>query len=600
MLNNNMKKLIYIILILLLASPAFGATYYVDKTTGSDSDSGLTEALAWETIAKVNDFAEATGFASGDIIQFKRGETWEESEGIGWDGAAINWDGGGAIVGLTIQDYGSGNLPLISGNTERPIYIVESGISNLTIKNLDLSGMDWSSSTFEGQVTVFYVDGLVIDGVYIDGHIGASSYSHHEAGVKINGVAGAIEVKNCTVLNMYKDTFANSVTDWGVGDYSGIFLYFDSGGKTTGTISIHDNTVSNVYSDAIATEGTLVGAEVYNNTISSFGENAVETKGSRYVNVYNNDISWNDFGSNPGEAYWGATVFVGAPSSITNNVSVGYHTFHDNYVHDCALACIRSASTLGLDVYNNYFEDVGMAFVATSGKTNQRFYNNLVVQTVASGSSTAMDSAVYKSGATVSSTSTTNKIINNTFYVSNSNNGYGIYLYDGAGATVRNNIVQMTRAAAVFPIYSAGTGPTISYNTFYNANHTNRAYENGTTYDSTDQAAWISAGHTSGLFGNPEFTTPGTVFTLDNADNINVDSGTNAGADYDEGWNPTASMPPVTVTTIDQDMRGSGWERGAYVYDDDPPTGDPIEITYDAGGAITITPDAGGALTITY
>lgn len=57
-----------------------------------------------------------------------------------------------------------------------------------------------------------------------------------------------------------------------------------------------------------------------------------------------------------------------------------------------------------------------------------------------------------------------------------------------------------------------------------------------------------------------------------------------------------------TFTLLDQDMRGTGWEIGAAVYDSAPATGDPLTITPYTGatGALTITPDAGGAITITY
>ena len=50
------------------------ATYYVDKTTGNDSDTGLTEELAWETINKVN----ISSFNPSDTIKFKKGEIWRE------------------------------------------------------------------------------------------------------------------------------------------------------------------------------------------------------------------------------------------------------------------------------------------------------------------------------------------------------------------------------------------------------------------------------------------------------------------------------------------------------------------------------------------
>jgi hypothetical protein len=46
------------------------ATYYV-KSTGSDSNSGLSDALAWKTISKVN----SQTFSPGDTILFNCGDT---------------------------------------------------------------------------------------------------------------------------------------------------------------------------------------------------------------------------------------------------------------------------------------------------------------------------------------------------------------------------------------------------------------------------------------------------------------------------------------------------------------------------------------------
>ena len=79
------------------------AIYYVDKTTGSDSDTGLTEELAWETINKVN----ISSFNAGDSILFKKGEIWREQLTVpdsGSDGSPI-----------TFGAYGSGADPIISG-----------------------------------------------------------------------------------------------------------------------------------------------------------------------------------------------------------------------------------------------------------------------------------------------------------------------------------------------------------------------------------------------------------------------------------------------------------------------------------------------------
>jgi hypothetical protein len=60
---------------LLFFQHLFATTYYVDKTGGNNSNTGLSPAQAWQTVAKTNGFT----FASGDSILFKRGEKWAET-----------------------------------------------------------------------------------------------------------------------------------------------------------------------------------------------------------------------------------------------------------------------------------------------------------------------------------------------------------------------------------------------------------------------------------------------------------------------------------------------------------------------------------------
>ena len=79
------------------------ATYYVDFTTGDDEDSGLTEALAWKTIAKVN----AASLSAGDSVLFKRGEEWREQLTVPSSGSAG--------LPITFGAYGTGDDPIITG-----------------------------------------------------------------------------------------------------------------------------------------------------------------------------------------------------------------------------------------------------------------------------------------------------------------------------------------------------------------------------------------------------------------------------------------------------------------------------------------------------
>ena len=93
-----------------------GIVYYVDFTLGNDANLGITEALPWKTITKIN----AETFYEGDSILFKRGETWA--------GICL-------IVphdGLSFGAYGVGAKPILDGqdavncifmNGKRDIYI---------------------------------------------------------------------------------------------------------------------------------------------------------------------------------------------------------------------------------------------------------------------------------------------------------------------------------------------------------------------------------------------------------------------------------------------------------------------------------------------
>ena len=57
-----------------------GTIYYVSASTGSDSNSGLSPALAWQTIAKV--MAKMPTLAPGDEVLFKGGDVWSVPMGL--------------------------------------------------------------------------------------------------------------------------------------------------------------------------------------------------------------------------------------------------------------------------------------------------------------------------------------------------------------------------------------------------------------------------------------------------------------------------------------------------------------------------------------
>jgi hypothetical protein len=82
----------------LLYSSAWATVYYVDSQNGNDASAGLSESTPLQTINKVNSLA----LHPGDSVLFKRGAIWKEQLII-------------KSGGITISDYGTGELPLIQG-----------------------------------------------------------------------------------------------------------------------------------------------------------------------------------------------------------------------------------------------------------------------------------------------------------------------------------------------------------------------------------------------------------------------------------------------------------------------------------------------------
>lgn len=87
-----------------LAGQARATDYYVDATTGLDTDAGTTPEAAWKSLTKVSAFA----FAAGDRVLFKRGEIWR--------GLLRVTKSGTAASPITFGAYGSGDLPTINGS----------------------------------------------------------------------------------------------------------------------------------------------------------------------------------------------------------------------------------------------------------------------------------------------------------------------------------------------------------------------------------------------------------------------------------------------------------------------------------------------------
>lgn len=94
-------------LLLWLLPITLGATNYYVKNGGNDSFNGSNDALAWNTITKVNTEWVAGTFAAGDTIFFKRGSTFA--------GTITVTEAGTAGTPIVISAYSTGADPIITG-----------------------------------------------------------------------------------------------------------------------------------------------------------------------------------------------------------------------------------------------------------------------------------------------------------------------------------------------------------------------------------------------------------------------------------------------------------------------------------------------------
>jgi len=124
---------------------AMATSYYVDSVAGVDTNSGTSTAAPWKTLDKVNTIT----FAPGDSVLFKRGSSWTGSLHLLGDGSPT--------APLTVDGYGTGAAPIISGTG---LYAIGAwNKHNLTIQNMEILNTGTSDGTRQGIYLVFGTSG---------------------------------------------------------------------------------------------------------------------------------------------------------------------------------------------------------------------------------------------------------------------------------------------------------------------------------------------------------------------------------------------------------------------------------------------------------
>jgi parallel beta-helix repeat protein len=467
--------------------------YYV-KNGGSDSNTGLSDAQAWETIAKVESFS----FSTGNNVYFLCGGTWtDESLTIDWAGIL----GDRVVIGAYYMDGGSETLgvngdgkPIIQGhlisatnkfpaNQNYNLIEARGGQDYITVQDLKVKDSGGSGIGFLAGSDYCTVQRCDIDGTYIHG-------------IMFSGNSGAIVEYNDVYDTNYQYLWAGN---WGAAIW-GPFA------------TCRYNTVRGAYGEGISPRGS--GSIVMNNLVYD----------TRSVGIYvdgrsNNEIAYN--------------LILGTDDIIYEK----YPGWHNSGIKIAVEPSEKNSSE------------------------NNRIHHNIIINTFA--------------GIHVHNQSTlpgTYKIQNNHFYNNTLiDNKYNLFLSTNVDLVnyYKNNLHYKNDAASHNILITTAGGIN---NWVADYNHWDAVYTAGqdtgmqSSNDQTGDAkiAQVAWRNWSGL-NNLTFIADDLAI---GSGSPVIDNGIDLGNDYDESWCPNALLPPNAVSMCDQDDYGSGWEIGAYVYQD--------------------------------
>ena len=419
-----MKRLIFILILILAPGLAFGATYNGVSYTEVFYLRTSGDASAPETVAGAWDLADVNTAGNWDTDDSDDGK-------LGPNDCLVVLDDDGSIVGmLTIQQSGlSGKQITIVGETggtatidadganARAVY--SSGKDYITIKDLIVA-----NGTTANIGTAGITDSLIIDNVTSNG--GVSS---------IYLLAGTgVQVKNCTINqgSQYGLLFLVSGSDYIINGVAENNAFVGAEGKThtraiymTGVnITFSNNTISNwsqnnTVSDIIYVASTANGFTATNNTITNCD--------GRGFNIYSP-----------------ATISGG---SITNVTGIGIRSESPLTVSNISLTnCLG-----GIQITNSSGDDSSLSNIDIQDSTATGIY----LGNAASGtmSNLTIDNSTSY-GLRIASEATGNIILSD---VTVSNSGATGFFLSGDGTYALNDCISNTNTTAGLITGGAGT-----------------------------------------------------------------------------------------------------------------------------------------------
>jgi parallel beta-helix repeat protein len=421
---------IALISVIFLAPHAYSFTSYFISSAGSDANDGRSSSTPWKTIGKLN----ASALASGDVVSFRSGDTFNGQ-------ITMNQSG------LTINSYGSGAKPVITGGIpltgwtlySGSIYVASAGsfvkdlFSNgvqMTVARYPNSGLLTVGST-NGSSTVTSTGIIQGSGFWNGGniHIRTTDWTYEtrpvtsSSGSTVN-LSGGPEFAYAAGWGFYLDNVLGALDaagEWYCDPGTNKVYFYAPGGANPNSLTVTGSVVD------YGIVGTQGNATIQNLAFQFQAAAAIHFSGSASnVNILSNDIS----------SQWVHGIdFVGSHASCTIN---------GNTFQNINGRGINSWGPQYFTITNNTFKSIGL--IPGYGSSGFTGMTAILAQAGAHNtiSRNTIDSVGY---AGIRHDGSYNLIENNV--ISNAMlklcDGGAIYAWGGTGGTfgttIRNNII---------------------------------------------------------------------------------------------------------------------------------------------------------------
>ena len=338
------------------------ANYYVDATGGNDTNNGQSNATAWRTINKVNNY----NFQTGDDVFFKCGGTWTGGIRlwVDWSGTASNkatigayyMDGGSEVHGV------SSNKPIIDGNNSAP------------------------NSIWGGLVHINDHNYIDIENLRI---INANGYGLANYGGNDNNCKNVEFYKTYMGGILYKDCNGGTIERC---DLYNVSTIYNEGQETrpanlqlhtTDNVTVKKNTVRESWGEGIGLYWGCDDCLVEDNIVYANKHAGIYLDNAHRISVRRNLVyGTTDPSFHRSSGFMGAGIWTDDEiGRVAANGTQSDNKFYDNLVAFCNVGICLATSDAGsvlknTDVYNNTFIDCKTNFLLYGGPWENSYVRN--------------------------------------------------------------------------------------------------------------------------------------------------------------------------------------------------------------------------------